>query len=84
MDIEKRRRVTTESGEHYPKKMGCYTHPFLWFVLKKLLLIVVIVPLLSSCASLLDGKFVTKDNKPGPFQPQIDKYEMPKDPTSPF
>ncbi len=38
--------------------------------------------LLSGCASLLDGKFVTKDGKESPFNPMTDRYAPPKDPMS--
>jgi hypothetical protein len=36
---------------------------------------------LSGCASLTDGKFVTKDGKDTPFNPMVDRYAPPKNPT---
>ena len=37
---------------------------------------------LSGCASLSDGKFVTKEGKESPFNPMTDRYAPPKDPMS--
>ncbi len=39
---------------------------------------------LNGCASILDGKFVTKDGKESPFNPMEDRYAPPKNPNSPF
>ena len=50
--------------------------------MKKLLLFAVVVLLcLNSCASLLDGKFITKEGKKSPFTPQRDPYQPFTDPT---
>jgi hypothetical protein len=50
--------------------------------MKKLFLVVLILlPFLCSCASLMDGRFVPKDGRPSPYNPQPDPYEPPKDPT---
>ncbi|HTY25725.1 MAG TPA: hypothetical protein VMC85_21525 [Desulfomonilaceae bacterium] len=46
--------------------------------------IVLLLATLNGCASLLDGKFVTKDGKESPFKPMTDPYAPPKDPTARF
>lgn len=47
-----------------------------------LTLICALVPLLSSCASLLDGKFVGREGKDSSFKPIHNPYEFPRDPTA--
>jgi len=44
--------------------------------------IVVLLTALAGCASLMDGKFVTKDGKETPFKQAPDRYEVPADPTA--
>ncbi len=41
-----------------------------------------LLPAFNGCASLMDGKYVTKDGKEGPFHPMTDRYAPPKDPTA--
>jgi hypothetical protein len=53
-------------------------------LLKALILIALLLPALNGCASLLDGKYVTRDGKDGPFHPMTDRYAPPKDPTARF
>jgi len=53
--------------------------------MKKLFLIVLmLLPFLGSCASLMDGRFVPKEGRTSPYNPQPDPYEPPKDPTARF
>ena len=51
---------------------------------KHFLVVLVLLPFLGSCASLMDGRFVPKEGKDTPYKPQIDQYEPPKDPTARF
>jgi len=51
---------------------------------KAIVLIAILLPALNGCASLMDGKFVTKDGKESPFNPLPDRYAPPKDPTARF
>jgi hypothetical protein len=51
---------------------------------KAIILMVILLPALSGCASVTDGKFVTKDGKETPFRPLPDRYAPPKDPTARF
>jgi len=53
-------------------------------LLKALVLMALLLPALNGCASFLDGKYVTKDGKEGPFQPMTDRYAPPKDPAARF
>jgi len=41
-----------------------------------------LLTVLSSCAALLDGKFVPRDGKETPFKPLHNPYEPPRDPTA--
>jgi len=37
--------------------------------------------ILNSCSALTEGRFVTRDGKPSPFQPQTrEMYEPPREP----
>lgn len=47
-----------------------------------LAIICALLPVLSGCASLLDGKFVPRDGKETPFKPLHNPYEPPRDPTA--
>ena len=53
-------------------------------LVKALVLIALLFPALNGCASLMDGKYVTKDGKESPFNPMTDRYAPPKDPTARF
>ncbi len=44
--------------------------------------ILALLAALTGCASLLEGKFVTKDGKESPFKQKPDRYEIPTDPTA--
>jgi hypothetical protein len=47
-----------------------------------LAVICALLPLLSGCASLLDGKFVGREGKESSFKPIHNPYEFPRDPTA--
>jgi len=49
---------------------------------KLFLVIVVLFGVLTGCAALMDGKYVTKDGKESPFKQKPDRYEVPADPTA--
>jgi hypothetical protein len=49
---------------------------------KHCLVFLALVTLLTGCATLMDGKFVTKDGKESPFKQKPDRYEVPTDPTA--
>jgi hypothetical protein len=53
-------------------------------LVRAIILVAILLLALNGCASLLDGKFVTKDGKESPFQPVPDRYAPPKDPTARF
>jgi hypothetical protein len=53
-------------------------------LVKAFVLMAILLPALNGCASLMDGKFVTKDGKESPFNPLPDRYAPPKDPTARF
>lgn len=40
----------------------------------------IILPTLSGCAALTQGRYVPQDGKKSPFEPIRDRYEPPKDP----
>jgi hypothetical protein len=48
------------------------------------LLLIILLPIMNSCASVLDGKYDAPDGKDSPYKPRHDPYEPPKDPTSRF
>lgn len=50
--------------------------------MKRLLVTLVALALLmGGCSILSQGKFVTEEDKPSPFIPRPDPYEIPRDPT---
>ena len=48
------------------------------------LTVFMLLAFLSSCSSVLEGKYVHKDGKESPYKPTRDPYEPPKDPTARF
>jgi len=44
-------------------------------------IVIAIALLLNGCASLLDGKFTTREGRPSPFMPQEEETGPPPDPT---